>query len=86
MLRLGCIERKEKGKTGGAGGLERVTTHYGSFIATEKFMLQQGFSSPVSRQGLSCGDRVLRPGARLGLGTHTIVQRTSTTELSSFVS
>ena len=24
MLRLGCIERKEKGKTRGAGGLERA--------------------------------------------------------------
>ena len=24
MLRLGCIERKEKGKTGGAGGPERA--------------------------------------------------------------
>ena len=38
MLRLGCIERKEKGKTGGAGGPERATAHFGSSIATEKFM------------------------------------------------
>ena len=38
MLRLGCIERKEKGITGGAGGLERATAHFGSFVVTEKFM------------------------------------------------
>ena len=36
MLRLGFIERKEKGKTGGAGGPKRATTHFGSFVATEK--------------------------------------------------
>ena len=35
MLRLGCIERKEKGKTRGAGGLERATAHFGSSVATE---------------------------------------------------
>ena len=29
MLRLGCIERKEKGKSGGAGGSERATAHLG---------------------------------------------------------
>ena len=34
MLRLGCIERKEKGKTGGVGGPERVICHFGSSVAT----------------------------------------------------
>ena len=38
MLRLGYIERKEKGKTGGAGGPERAIAHFGSFVATDKFM------------------------------------------------
>ena len=38
MLRLGCIKRKEKGKTGGAGGSERATAYFGSSVATEKFM------------------------------------------------
>ena len=38
MLRLGCIERKVKGKTGGVGGLERATAHFRSFVTT-------GFSS-----------------------------------------
>ena len=32
MLRLGCVERKEKGKTRGAEGLERATAHFGSFV------------------------------------------------------
>ena len=40
MLRLGCIERKEKGKTGGVGGPERATAHFGSFVAIEKFLLR----------------------------------------------
>ena len=31
-------------------------------------MSQKGFSSPVSRQGLLCRDRVLRPSARPDLG------------------
>ena len=48
MLRLGCIERKEKGKTRGTGGPYRATAHFGSSIATEKILSQQGFSSPVS--------------------------------------
>ena len=30
------LERKEKGKTGGAGGPERATAHFGSFVAIEK--------------------------------------------------
>ena len=38
MLRLGCIERKEKGKTGGAGGPERATAHFGSSVTIENFM------------------------------------------------
>ena len=32
----GVLERKEKGKTGGVEGLERVTTHFGSFVSIEK--------------------------------------------------
>ena len=63
MLRLGCIEMKEKGKTGGAGGPERATAHFGSFVMTEKFMSRQGFSSPTYRQGLPCrARRMTRPG------------------------
>ena len=38
MLRLGCIERKEKGETGGAGGLERATAHFGSYVVTEIYV------------------------------------------------
>ena len=38
MLRLGCIERKEKGKTGGAGAQERATTHFGSSVARENIL------------------------------------------------
>ena len=49
MLRLGRIERKEKGKTGGAGGPKRATAHFRSSVATKKFLSQQGFSSPVSQ-------------------------------------
>ena len=45
MLRLGCIERKEKGKTRGAGGLERATAHFGSFVAI-------GFARVVLRQSV----------------------------------
>ena len=60
MLRLRCIERKEKGKTRGVGGPERDTAHFRSSVATEKFMSQQGFSRPVLRQGLPCRDRDLR--------------------------
>ena len=33
MLRLGCIERKEKGKTRGARGLKKATAPFGSFFA-----------------------------------------------------
>ena len=63
MLRLGCIEMKEKRKTGGAGGPERATAHFGSSVMTEKFMSRQGFSSPMSRQGLQCrAKRMTRPG------------------------
>ena len=68
MLRLGCIERKGKGKIGGAGGPERTTAHFGSSLATKKFLYRQGFSSPVSRQVLPCRDKVLGPGARPGHG------------------
>ena len=63
MLRLGCIERKEKGKTRGARGPKRATDHFGSSVTIEKFMSRHGSSSPVSRQGLSCRDRVLKLGA-----------------------
>ena len=45
-----------------------ATAHFGSFITTEKIMSRQGFSSPRSRQGLSCCDRVLRLSARPDLG------------------
>ena len=48
MLRLGCIERKETGKTGGVGGLERVIAHFESSVAIEKIMSRQDFSNPVS--------------------------------------
>ena len=47
MLRLGCIEMKEKGKTRGAGGPERATTHFGSIVTTEKFLSRHGFSNPM---------------------------------------
>ena len=33
MLRLGCVERKEKGKTRDAGGPERATAHFRSSVA-----------------------------------------------------
>ena len=63
MLRLRCIEMKEKGKTGGAGGPERATAHFGSSVMIEKFMLRQGFSSPMSRQGHPCqARRTTQPG------------------------
>ena len=39
MLRLEYIERKEKGKTGRAGGPERATAHFGSSVTTEKILL-----------------------------------------------
>ena len=38
MLKLEYVERKEKGKTGGAGGPKRATAHFRSSIAIEKFM------------------------------------------------
>ena len=39
MLRLGCTEMKEKGKTEGAGGPERATAHFGPSVAIKKFLL-----------------------------------------------
>ena len=33
MLRFGCIERKEKGKTRGVGGPVRATAHFGFSVA-----------------------------------------------------
>ena len=38
MLRLGCIEKREKGKTGVVGGLKRATAHFGSFVVIEKIL------------------------------------------------
>ena len=35
MLSLGCIDRKENGKTGGVGGPERAITHFQASIMTE---------------------------------------------------
>ena len=77
MLRLRCKERKEKkkGKMGGAGGPERATAHFGSSFVTEKFLSQQGSSSPVSRQGLPCHYKVLRPGDRTRPGYPSRVPR-----------
>ena len=34
MLRFGCIERKEKGKTKGVGGPEKATAHFGFSVVT----------------------------------------------------
>ena len=69
-MRLGCIERKEKGKTGSVGGPKRATAHFGSVVSIEKILPRQSSSSLGSRQGLSCRDKVLRPSARPGLGSH----------------
>ena len=49
MLRFGCIEMKEKGKTRGVGGQERDIAHFGSSVVTEKFLSRQGFYSSLSR-------------------------------------
>ena len=54
---LNCLENVLRGnnihittngkKTGGTEGLERAIAHFGSSIAIEKILSQQGFSGPA---------------------------------------
>ena len=56
MLKLRCIERKEKGKTGNARGPERA-------IANFLFSVMPENADLVSRRGFRCHDMILKPSA-----------------------
>ena len=64
-MNLGCFGKERKrGKTGGAGGPERGTAHFGSFVATEKFCCDR-VSLALSRDrvfSVAIGSSVLRQG------------------------
>ena len=57
-------------KFGSAGELERANAHFGFSVALEKILSRQGFSKPMSQQGLLCCNKALRLGTRPGLGVH----------------